>query len=186
MRYKEEYGARWLLLFYHMFTVGSYMTLEEAKSSNSPGKYSILWKLSKLRRYGKEFEFLFEYPESNLDYIRWTQTANPIETRETSTLKSSLGTVINHSSYSYFRGLALSIDTYSYIDGDGRTLGDFWYCIGLRKGWMMSNIPGPINTAVDQVMLWLRVPLKGSIFRYFSVKHRFTHILLYTIVCTKR
>ena len=152
-QFKIAYGAQWLLIFYHDISISGFMTKEEAQSSDSPGKYSILNVFNSLTKNQKHYEFLLEYP--NLDYIRWIQTANPTTTTERTTNPDDLGVVIKHNTFRYFRGLALSTGG-SYLDGDGYYVSDYYYSIGTTK-WDKILIPGPNQTGVTEVSLWIRV-----------------------------
>ena len=94
----------------------------------------------------------------------WTQTTNPANLTEIDTTRESLGTKIKHCIYNTFRGLALSKDVYSYMDGDGRDYLGFWFTIGLYKKWANNGIPGPFGILVDEVQLWMRVPWERTCF----------------------
>ena len=171
MIYKLAHNAKWLLLFKHVFSIGSYMTKEEAESSNSPGKYSILQGLTNYSKYNHVYEFLIEYPNSTVDYLWWTQTANPVNVTEIDTTRESLGTQIKHCIYKTFRGLARSNHASCFMDGDGNAFNDFWFAIGVYKKWVHVGIPGPIGIPVDEVQLWMRVPWERTCFiNYYPLK----------------
>ena len=184
MYYKIAHGAKWLLLFHQIWSDAS-MSIEEAKFSNSSGKYSILGYLTDMGKYKNAYEFLLEYPESNLDYIQWRQTVNPIASPETSLEPSSLGTEIKHCTHDDFRGLALSTNSRAYLDGDGRVLDDFWYCIGYLGNWDGEKIPGPHPNSVDQTMLWLRVPWERTCHGHsFSIRSFFMYVSIFITINT--
>ena len=104
--YKYFDGAKWLLIFHQDFTKVGYITIEEAKYCDEDGKYSILSELSNISQYNNVYEFLLEYP--GLDYIRWTQTKNPVKEKEINTDEETLGVRYIHYKYECFRGLAIS------------------------------------------------------------------------------
>ena len=164
--YKYFNGAKWILIFHQDFIKAGYVTLEEAKFCDQyeNGKYSILSEMSTFAQYNNAFEFLMEYGNSDLDYIRWTQTANPIKITETaSTTNETLGVVYKHNIYTNFRGLAVSnLPISTYLDGDGHDVNLYWYSIGTVKFEDQNTIPGPClndkQYRVNQNWLWLRVP----------------------------
>ena len=160
--YKIEGGAKWLLLFYHNLPKGNYFVNEsEALSIDTQYKYSILYKFNSTEtNFGLingKYDFLIEFPNSKYNSVRWTQTANPVLTLETSTELDSLGTKIKkiNDTETPFRGLARSTANETFIDGDANGLQHHWYSIGLYY-YHNFTIPGP-NHHVNEISLWIRV-----------------------------
>ena len=180
--FKTAYDAHWLLLFLHNISVDGFMTKEEAICSDSPGKYSILNQFNSLTKYYRYYEFLMEYP--NLDYIRWTQTANPIKTTERTTNPKDLGVVYKHCTYANFRGLARSSVGSSYLDGDGVTVGEYWYSIGTIS-WNHDLIPGPNRTSVSQVSLWMRLLPQYTCFSRYIIQPFFLFVSIFSSTCNE-
>ena len=75
---KEQYGARWLKVFYHNSSNKVFfLNQKEAKFSVTLQKFSILKYIWKVQRYDpSKYEFLLEYP-GNAGVNRWTQTVHP-------------------------------------------------------------------------------------------------------------
>ena len=157
---KRSDGATWCLIFLHNFPNGNYFkSKEEAKYSLNPNRYSILKLIPKLSRYDKKYEFLLEYP--GYDALWWTQDVSPISQVETSTDGSEIGLDIKRkTNFTKFRGLLLSSDSSSYIDGSSISLSNYRYSIGTIT--FSQKIPGPCVenigvVDVDLVKLWMRV-----------------------------
>ena len=161
--YKIAHGCKWLLLFYHNLPGGGFFnnTGDDPLDIDTPHKYSILYKLnSSTTEFGLikgKYEFLMEFPNSQYPPVQWTQTSNPVTTTETSNTTESLGTIIKKIDDGElpFRGLARSINSNTFIDGDGHGLDNHWYSIGLFN-YHRFTIPGP-NHWVNETSLWIRV-----------------------------
>ena len=176
---KEEFGAKWLKIFYHNSTGINFFTKEEAPYNvNDPAKYSILKLIPRIRRYDSSvFEFLIEFPELE-GFNRWTQIANPLNVK--SPIEDIGFSPISLTwNGSIFAGIARS----SYVDNAFMDCcansSTYWhYAIGAFSKWGEADqMPGPrvglpddphaYHINVREVQLFIRVKEFHHLFNHF-------------------
>ena len=151
---QEECSDCWFLIFHHNIAGGSFHDKNEVLRSTSFHKFSVLYLLNDMFKISGKFEFKLTYPGHD-GFIQWTQEKNPTETYDNPIANISIDTF---KSSNTFRGLSLSPDNETYIEGqyDSR---DWHYAIGLFKNEF--TIPGPawaINEKVfTEVNLFLKI-----------------------------
>ena len=167
--YKRFRGASWLRIFYHNAKLGKGFNSEsEAKSSNTKYKFSILEEVNDERyKFNGKYEFLLQFSERGEGFNWWRQTNFPLNEKDDDTTKNM---VIGYEnvSISWFEhewgGLAKSILSHGscvpcLIDG---SIGspNYHYAIGNYgcNGYFLDSTPSNEITAVDEVILWMRVP----------------------------
>ena len=160
--YVQKYNASWLLLNYLNLNVKyeAWESLDEAKLSFKPYRYSILSYLTDKYKINGEFEFLLEYPEHN-GYNRWYQTSNPLQENETvlSTSKKAEGYRPHTITWedNYWGGLVSS--SYDNVLLDGSTYhGYTFYSIGRTVIYEQYGIASFDNKNTRISILWVRVP----------------------------
>lgn len=151
---KEQYGAKWLKIYYTNSKSGSVLwdNLGELGFSFQNYKWSILGLIDNLYNstYGG-FEFLLEYPSIGT-HNRWRQTSNPLRTKQSVTGYSAVDVQITSNGWG---GLSRSSDSSTFIDGSP-TETTWYYAIGQRAVYK-NGIPSGNETAVQEVYLWLRI-----------------------------
>lgn len=150
---KEQYGAKWLKIYYTNSKSGSVLwdNLGELSFSFQNYKWSILGLIDNLYNstYGG-FEFLLEYPSIG-KHNRWRQTSNPLRTKESVTGYSAVDIQMTANNWG---GLSRSSDGSTFIDGSP-TSATWYYAIGQKvayEGGILSS-----EAAVQEVYLWLRI-----------------------------
>ena len=161
--YKIFNGASWLKIFYHDADIGSFSNVDEARSCNEAGKYSILEHARDIHHYWKDtYEFLLEYPELQ-GFNRWRQSVYPLDASN-----DNVGEFVNVScscTIYNWKGLQRFLSDCSLLEESiGSSL--WYYAIGMKancaENWL-QYFPGPYD-AKSKVYLWMRVPdIKGAI-----------------------
>ena len=145
--------ATWVEVFYHNNNFGStlFASDEEALSSNTRDKYSILNKLESFRaNTSSAFEFLLKYDELGSAYNRWKQTSNPT----TSTTISGYSAVAISWTANSWGGLVKNSGN-TFIDGSPSAT-TWFYAIGAKAKWDIG-IPGPSSPGITQgTSLWVK------------------------------
>jgi len=169
---KKEFGADWMMIFYHDSVSGGFFSsLEEAMFSENPNKYSIFSKIGDEYKIDGYYEFLLEYPTFD-GYNRWKQSDLPWKNEEISGKSANGYTPINISWNSYnWGGLVKSRNSnhpgITLLDGSAGS--DYWfYAIGCVDPYTYNpNYPGPFYSAIRYSRLWIRIqnssPTKGII-----------------------
>ena len=166
--FKTYNRSLWLLVFHHVFSAGFFANEEEASFSLTPGKYSLLNKLTDSLKINNSYVFQLEYPDSPL--ISWSQTNNPIYEEEnggpvagytpienipTSTSAEHAFGGLARTKYQYKDTIATFIDG---IPGSSR----FYFAIGMYHvtfdNWDTKGLPGNLQV-VQSVKLWVKVPI---------------------------
>ena len=146
-------NATWVEVFYHNNNFGStlFASDEEALSSNTRDKYSILNKLESFRaNTSSAFEFLLKYDELGSAYNRWKQTSNPT----TSTTISGYSAVAISWTANSWGGLVKNSGN-TFIDGSPSAT-TWFYAIGAKAKWDIG-IPGPSSPGITQgTSLWVK------------------------------
>jgi len=157
-----KYGSKWLKVFYHDSSTGSYFSsLSEALSTNNQYKYSILGSIDTKYRINEKFEFLLEYPGFD-GYNRWKQSLNPKDDQEITGKKATgyEGVEISFPGRNW-GGLVMSSNEATFFDVTAG-YSSWWYSIGCKKSnWETLSFPGPAfnDTSyipVSKVILWVR------------------------------
>ena len=163
---KYDYGACWILIFYHL-SENQYLFTNEAEFNDSQTsyKYSIIGKAPYFHRVSNKYEFLLEYPGID-GYNRWTQTVFP--TSYTEDQNSSVpGFDCVNCTWNNFMGLARPDHKNSFLEGQPHNQGWF-FAIGQKSKWADENrnygIPGPL-IPVQSVLLWMRINLSQTLSR---------------------
>ena len=130
-------------------------------------KFSILDKIDKIPRYEKEYyEFLHcydEIPACN----HWKQKVSPMKYREIpdETDAEAIGLIHNDSRFAVFKGLMLSQDRFTLLDGDSEGSGHWHYAVGVIDKYFDYQIPGPKFNGqfyrLKRYELFLRISITG-------------------------
>jgi len=153
---KYQYDAAWARVFHHnnhwgLVYFSSDNDWEEAKSSNTSDKYSVLGNIANYKN-SSNWEFMLQYPDlSSTAYNRWTQTSNPVTTYDSITGYS--GVHIDWSS-NYWGGLALTSSGVALLDGSPGTSSWFY---GIGAGEKFYNGVPSYSPATSNVNLWARI-----------------------------
>lgn len=141
-------------VFYHKSNSGStlFASDDEALSSYTTNKYSILHALEGYRNANGQFEFLLEYPGVT-GYNRWKQTSNPTVTSEAVTGYEAISITWTEQSWG---GLCKSSSADTFVDGSVGS-GSWYYAIGAHVAWNSGIPAGFGSTAVEEVCLWVRI-----------------------------
>ena len=182
--YKCFEDAKWFKIFSHDYSQKSKFTESEAlHCTDKPDKYSILDSLSsrdKIKEFGQYyFEFLYEFKNgnSNLYYMRWIQSNNPLEQREDA--KSSTVPGFKNLSSNFqgdrFGGLArttflLYNDCYPSLLNGVVNNTQWYYAIGIYdicdRAWDYNYIPSiPSRSKTTYVVLWIRVMKQATCYK---------------------
>ena len=159
---KQQHGATWARVFWHNCDYGAqqFTSNEEALSTNSTYKYSILNRLEEFRDPNGKFEFLLEYPSSHSKYNRWKQTDNPatvtIPDGNPSATANGYEAIHIDMDENYWGGLTKSTSSSTFIDGTVGH-GNWFYAIGCKTVWE-NGIPGNDSPGIlTTVELWVRI-----------------------------
>lgn len=167
MELKTFEGASWAKVFEHNNQSATvlFSTLDEAKKSNTVGKYSRLYLLDYFKGSDGKYEFLLQYPDySTTTYNRWKQTSNPCkefvaETTAGTGVASGYTAVHIDWSGNYWGGLTLmkgdGSKSYTYLSGSVGH-GNWWYAIGCFTAYN-GGIPGPGAVITGRSQLWVRI-----------------------------
>lgn len=152
---KEFEGAIWLRVFHHNNLNGTVLWDAAAqvldKEVDELHKQSILYNLDNYKNINGNFEFLLEY--SNIEgYNRWTQTSNPVKTKESVLGYSAISISWNQNNW---KGLAKSDSIYTAIDGSVGS-SKWYYAIGAIKE-VDSGIYANDKITGEIVDLWVRI-----------------------------
>ena len=170
-QYKIYKGRTYLLVAMQNSTTGIiFENLTESKhftnQDQSKYKFSILDEITNTHRYDNSYyEFLLCYPEKPI-CNRWKQTKSPTEYTETTVENDTENNFIGYesidSSFEMFKGLMISKQSYSYLEGAANIDGDWWYAIGVYKEYEDYSLPGIIKNEkgikFHYYELFLRVP----------------------------
>ena len=162
--YKISKKASWLKIYYQDVDIGVFTEINDARSCNEPGKYSILEEARNVTRYENEyFEFLLEYP-GLAGFNRWKQSIYPLDT-----INENVGEFVNVSctwTQNSWKGLGSSTHGCSLLDG---SIGSYnwFYAIGMKDNCedtiFAHYFPGPSDSR-QKVYLWMRVPnIRGEL-----------------------
>ena len=160
--YKIFRGASWLKIFYQDADLGNFTEVDQAKSCNETGKFSILEKARDMHHYWSDkYEFLLEYP-SLQGFNRWQQSIYPLDASN-----DDVGEFFNVScswTVNYWKGLQRYTNGCALLEG---SIGNYrwYYAIGMKvnchRDWP-HYFPGPSGKQ-SKVYLWMRVPdIKGA------------------------
>ena len=166
------------LIFYHKVQNAEdlFINDDEARSSNTQNKYSILENIEKNQERYKildMFEFLLIFPEKN-GCNHWRQKLFPTQANP----KEENGFIDLGSTYNdnYWKGLSKS-SAYqvTYIDGSPEV--DSWYFpIGLKHQYDGKYcIPEPTNSiqngshCISEIMLYIRIPNRVTCQKSFII-----------------
>ena len=161
--YKIFKGASWLKIYYQDLDVGKLNSINEARSCNEPGKYSILEEARNITHHGNDsYEFLLEYP-GLVGFNRWLQSNYPLDAKN----ENVIGFVNISCTWTveYWGGLGLSTNGCTLLDGSIRST-RWHYAIGMKyncSSSYQSKFPGP-GQARSKVYLWMRVPKIRGLF----------------------
>ena len=171
---REEYGARWLKIFYHNSNNKVFFASEkEALFVVSSQKFSFLKYLNKIQRYeSTKYEFLLEYPEIE-GKNRWTQTLSP--------LVASPGSDNGYNPINIswdggnWRGLFIDKGA-TYLKG---SYTEYWFyaICSFNKYNYNDTFPGPSvngvkNYSVKEAYLWIRIKDSGNPFSRCSLNYK--------------
>lgn len=183
------HGSRWVLVFYHDSSKGSFFDDSVAETCNieycsDEYRYSQVGKINELNKISSFYEFFLEYPEIN-SYVIWTQTIAPLAGAETSTERNNGFKLKQKRNATKFSGLMRSLQSsYAPIDGSDYP-GNFWYTLGAKRSYTQgaNAFTGPFYE-VQKAYLWMRVgflkcSLKRSILSNNSV---FISFLIFTSI----
>ena len=176
--YKLFRGASWLKIYYQDADVANITNIDEARSCNEKGKYSIIEEAQNIHHYWSDkYEFLLEYPGLR-GFNRWQQSIYPLNASN-----NNVGEFVNVScswTVNYWKGLQKSSFTCTLLEG---SIGheNWYYAIGYKTGCSSGwpyYFPGP-STAQSKVYLWMRVPdIKGAFdLSCKYVNHRFSNYM---------
>ena len=155
--YKIFIGASWLKIYHQDADIGVYSSIDEARSCNAPGKYSILEEARDIKHHGSNsYEFLLEYPGLK-GFNRWRQSNYPLDAKD----ENVIGFVNVSCTWTvqYWQGLGLSSYGSVLLDGSIRH-SNWYYTIGMVENCDKDyphNFPGP-GQAYSKIYLWMRVP----------------------------
>jgi hypothetical protein len=160
-------GSYWMLVFHHNHTESAtFDSKEEAMSSNSKGKYSILNLLNDeyrtLKNGSLKYEFIINWPNLS-HYYQWRQTKNPLNEDDilgVPTVEGYEPIDVKLKLY-WFGGLAMDRNfSNALLNGCIGHL-DWWESIGMLKTaydhWIRVGIPASDGTA-SVVDLWIKTP----------------------------
>ena len=162
--YKVFRGASWLKIYYQDVDIAIFNDINDAKSCNEPGKYSILEEAKTIPHYENAyFEFLLEYP-GFAGFNRWKQSVYPLDT-----IDEDVGEFVSVSctwTQNSWKGLGKSTHGCSLLDGSIGT-DNWYYAIGMKEkcdsGIYNHSFPGPTKPH-QKVYLWMRVPnIRGKL-----------------------
>ena len=159
----------WLKIFYHSYEGNeAFANEEEALSTNTKYKYSIIKEIAQNYSHKKEFEFLIYYPEFPNQYNNWIQTKFPLYDPDNYGKEKAHGYKPVHIDLNKtsFRGLVRTNEETAYdgvvsglLDGNIGNNG-YFYCIGKYKYaacWQNRKIPGPFDVEVNEVFLFFKL-----------------------------
>lgn len=160
-----EYKETWIKVFHHFTQYGYFSSINDAISSDEPGRFSRLSSITDTMKIDDGFEFRLEYPQNGFVY-HWKQTVNPLKINE-GKLNSKNYSQILQPPTSEWRGyLAISDSECTVLDGMSAD-NQWWFSIGTIKcttdpyfNNYPGTLPGPYKIGVKEVVLWLRVPIQ--------------------------
>ena len=172
-------GDSWFLIFHHNVKYGDlFKDVKETLYYKGKSKFSILSNINdKFKINNQYFEFKITYPECD-DYIQFTQTTNPISTIEIQEGTVEVKKQSKLSNCETFEGLALSGDTYSLLDSNGKK-SKWFYAIGQMKFDSVkykNSFPGPYwycgdpDNLFHEVNLYIKV-INWNLFPYLYSFH---------------
>lgn len=166
--FKVEHDRIWQCIYNFKPEFG-FFSKENASFNLEENRFSLISHIDNTRlihRYNASFEFLLEYPnEFPGKYNHWFQSTNPAKEfiPDTGFTNASGYTPIHIDWSKKFGGLTMN--TFKTCILDGRVGEFYWnYAIGDFKGQYKPKTPGPPNTNVSYVILWIRI--KSA--RYFK------------------
>ena len=165
--YPELYNNSWFLVFFHDISYGHFLNKKEASFSLKKHKYSVLKKIDDSFKINGVFEFLLKYPNAT-GQNHWTQTVSPAYANP-NTENGYAPINVSWTDY-FFHGLAISNQTYSYIDGS--PFHDSWfYSIGKFscEEYLAGPTWGTEQKRYYQVFLWMRVNDPHLLKKLFSI-----------------
>ena len=195
---KEEYGAKWLKVFYHDASTNEYFnktTKDYLFSIENEHKYSVLKYLKNINKYERrKYEFLLEYPQYPGEYNRWKQSTNPATSYTVEGFDNTSEGM--HTSWpNYWSGLKKTSYTQTFIRGCSN--GWWFYSIGAFQcvETYKNTFPGPIldnnyGLHVTSAYLWVRVPSFANMFDFHictyhcrrNSRFSFTSVILSSII----
>ena len=168
-------------IFYQDADVGNFTSVDEARSCNEAGKYSILEEARDIHHYWNDkYEFLLEYP-SLLGFNRWQQSIYPLDAAN-----DDVGEFVNVScswTVNYWKGLQKSSYKCTLLEG---SIGhQYWYyAIGMKANCHHDRphyFPGP-SSSQSKVYLWMRVNLFAT--NYSNNNSLLFYLYIFTSICT--
>ena len=186
--YTQKYFATWLLLNYQNLNVKRepWESLDEAKLSFKPYRYSILSLLNDEHRINGKFEFLLEYPEHK-GYNRWLQTSNPLYENEVNKNGEQKAEGYEEIQISfpdnYWGGLVNSLSD-KYVLLDGSTYIDYtFFSIGRLEIYGKYGLASFKNIETTISILWIRITSLPffTCKKLMSLKHNILYIFIIII-----
>ena len=174
---KQEYGKKWLKLFYHDSSTSLFFHEEnELIFTNTKRKFSIFGMIDNRFRINDYFEFLLQYPSIPNEYNNWRQKILPNNASER--LDTDIGYNADdlHISWNgtFWGGLIKSSTDVTLIDGSVH-LDHWWFSIGATEPRSDDSIYfyGPSTSyghgsVVTEVYLWIRIP--DNIYHQFLIR----------------
>ena len=164
-------GACWRKIFYHNYkNYEDFVDGNEALSSNTTTKYSIIKEPENRPKIQGFYEFLLYYPEVDLEkYNHWKQKKYPTNDPDAVGKVKADGYQPVHIDYpNYFIGLVKTTSATSIAQGGivscllkGNAGGvGWWYAIGKYEktiSWDDNLIPGPLPKSVKEVFLYMKL-----------------------------
>ena len=129
-------------------------------------KFSIIDQIKDIQRYDtKYYEFLHCFSENNVEICNhWKQTTSPLDYTEQSLSVDyqKIGLIQLNPQFSNFKGLMLSTEFGTLLDGENTSLPYWRYAAGVCKNYMNNYlIPGPTISGkvfdVHHSTLYLRI-----------------------------
>ena len=151
MKTKEEFGAKWVRLFYHNNKSGTVLFSSNKKEflkCNTEDKVSDLWAMEMFRGVDGKFEFLLQY-DGTSSYNRWKQSSN--FTKEN--IKGYEAVQVSWTG-NYWGGLEPSTSNASWVDGSVNHA-NWFYAIGTKNKYQ-DGMPHYSGSTASWVEVWVR------------------------------
>ena len=189
--YKIFQSAKWLKVFSHnILNSVEFDDPDEARFCiGKEDKFSILSFINPRDKYKGSYEFLIEFNNAE-NYVRWSQTKNPLEIDEMELESTTVPHLINISRNiqdDSFGGLALTNREDceippSLLDGN-IGIGNWYYAIGMNNkcngSWNHARLPASSPGKQSSLTeLWLRIPFSITCKRKESLRILFFFILI--------
>ena len=161
VKIREVEYEKWLLIFHHDSQIaGFFKTKEDAIYSESYNMFSLLSQVSKLQKIDGKYTFIIEYPKEHPNlFLRWSQTNDPLnEIHEYNVVGEAEGFELDQkSNLSTHRFSGLKRYSDSALLGGYRNNKNWYYAVGACNSLYKPNFPGPHESNVSEVFLWVKV-----------------------------